>query len=71
MSIVLYHDMGQDILIDFGYCYIVMWCKCCLFLVSPGLFLTDDYLSQNVIWLIFCEITISHPYNTVFATLTP
>ncbi len=31
---VLYHDMRQDIVTDFGFRYIVMWCKCCLLLVE-------------------------------------
>ncbi len=32
---------------------------------DPHIHLTDDYLSKNVIRLIFCEITNSHPHSTV------
>ncbi len=86
--IVSYRDIRQYIVIDFGYCYIAIWRKCCLFLVEkawlqwsdmisdltrlfllffhwPFIHFTDDYLSKNVIELIFCEITNTHPYNTV------
>ncbi len=40
-------------------------CSHCSFIyLYPRIHITDDY-SKNVIGLIFCEITNSHPYNTV------
>ncbi len=82
ISIVSCCDMRQDIVTDFGYCYIVICRRCCLgwkgvitvkwcdFLnlldcsycafiyLHPLSHITDDYLSKNVIGLLFCEITI-------------
>ncbi len=35
-DIVWYRDMRQDIVADFGYCYIVIWHKCRLFLAEKA-----------------------------------
>ncbi len=52
----------------------VMWCvfvnlsncSCCSFIyLYPLIRITEDYLSINVTGSLFCEITNSHPYNTV------
>ncbi len=41
-------------------------CSCCSFIyLYPFIHITDDWLSKNVTWLIFCEITSSHPCSTV------
>ena len=34
-----YCDMKLDIVLDFGYRYIVIWFKCCPFLVAKAAFL--------------------------------
>ncbi len=39
------------------------WCS--FIYLFPLIHINDGYLSKNVIWLIFCKITNSHPYNTV------
>ncbi len=68
--------MRQDIMTDFGYRYVVItvvfswlkrlhYSKVMWFYLYPLIHITDDYLSKNVIGLIFCEITNSHFYNTV------
>ncbi len=66
------HDMRQDIITDFWYCYIVIWCvlslslqDCshCSFLPLATYPHYWSLLVQNVIGLIFCEITSSRPYN--------
>ncbi len=59
-----------------GWRSIVMWRESWLFLhdsavmsdlqaALPRIHITDDYLSKNVIGLIFGEITNSHPHTTV------
>ncbi len=55
----LHHDMR----LDFGYCYTMIWLKCCLFLdlkaASKCIFLI--FLTyQNVIAYVVCN---SQPYN--------
>ncbi len=36
--------MRQDIVADFGYGYIVVWCQCCLFLVEKASLQLNDVI---------------------------